>query len=374
MASSDGHGTGQAVLRATRILIIIPHPYEPPWNEGVKNLTRRIVKFFENHGEIVCVASTSGLSTAGFNNETEGKSDKILSLPRNATLFFNVVRAARSFRPDITLLFTSCGSLLGLKTMIFRRLVNGPLVIYVSGLRPHIFGFNLFLNPERVLVGSPFLQRYFPEAPVIYPFAPLHLRPVASRSRSSIQTASIESARRFLFLGTWEPGRGLEDLLQATAIARREVPVELTLALNNYHHKYSRSKLKQLIGELGLGQTVTLQETADINTLYQETDVVIIPRNRPVRMSFPLRIIESLTMRKPMIVTTMCDMDQLIRGCGLAAAPGNPESLAQAMIKLTTDGKLYQQFVDNCDARVEQYDSEQSLERLYGELKNACGR
>ena len=100
-------------------------------------------------------------------------------------------------------------------------------------------------------------------------------------------------------------------------------------------------------------------------------DVVVIPRNRPFRMAFPLRIVESLVMRRPLIVTTVCDMHKLIQGCGIAVEPGDPQGLAGAMIELAVNKKLYQECQKNCAIKAVDYDSEVSLGRLRKELIEA---
>ena len=126
-----------------------------------------------------------------------------------------------------------------------------------------------------------------------------------------------------------------------------------------------------LIRELDLEETVDLRGIVDVNTAYEECDVVVIPRSRPLRMASPVRIIESLAMQRPLIVSTVCDMDQLIEGCGLAVEPGEPDSIAAAMFRLATDGELYQRLVANCSSKALEYDSERSLGQMYSELKLA---
>jgi glycosyltransferase involved in cell wall biosynthesis len=109
----------------------------------------------------------------------------------------------------------------------------------------------------------------------------------------------------------------------------------------------------------------------DITEVYREADVVVIPRNKPFRMAFPLRIVESLVMRKPLIVTTVCDMHKLIQGCGIAVEPHSPERLAEAMIELAANEKLYRECQENCAIRAVDYDSRVSLGQLRTELIEA---
>ena len=353
-----------------RVLIIVPQPYGAPWNDGVKNLARALARYLEGCGDEVCVASHSRPSRGDKNHAITGRSGAITRLSSKIVLLWNVLSAKKEFRPDVTLMFASCNSLLGLKTLIVRYLLGKSPLTYVSGLRPPTLGFNLFLVADRVLVGSPFLLRYFPAARVVFPFAPVNLRPDAELLAPARQSSFNGVARKFLFLGTWETGRGLGDLLKATAIARATLPVKLILALNGYGTN-DRHALIQLIGQLGLEGAVDLRETVDISKVYQEADVLVIPRSKPFRMAFPVRIVESLIMRKPLIVTKVCDMDKLIQGCGVAVEPGRPEELAEAMLELATSKKFYQECQENCAIRAADYDSRGSMERLRKELIEA---
>ena len=353
-----------------RVLIILPQPYGAPWNDGVKNLARALARYLERCGDEVCVASHSGLSRSDKNHAITSRSGAITRLPSKIVFLWNVLSAKGEFRPDVTLMFASCNSLLGFKTLMVRYLLGKSPLTYVSGLRPPTLGFNLFLVADRVLVGSPFLLRYFPAARVVFPFAPVNLRPDAELHSSAGKRRFSEVARKFLFLGTWETGRGLEDLLKATAIARTSVPVELIVALNGYGTN-DRHALIHLIGQLGLEEAVDLRGYVDIRKVYQEADVVVIPRNKPFRMAFPVRIVESLIMRRPLIVTKVCDMNKLIQGCGLAVEPGRPEELAEAMLELAASKKLYQECQENCAVRVADYDSRASMGQLRKELIEA---
>ena len=86
-------------------------------------------------------------------------------------------------------------------------------------------------------------------------------------------------------------------------------------------------------------------------------------------MSFPVRILESLSYNKPVIVTSMCDMGSLIDDCGLVANPRDPEDLARAIISLAEDSELYQRLSNNCATVLQKYQPNQTLETIYSVLK-----
>ena len=345
-----------------KVLIALGNIYGPPWKEGVANLARRLVSYLETQGDTVQVVGLAWSEQDSLN----GKQLKDSLWGLRWHLLKDMVRQARQFAPDLVFLFTSCSSGLGLKTFLMRAMSGRPLVAYISGLYPPVPGYKVLLSSDKVLVGSPFLQRYFPHAPVIYPFAPVHLK-VNPSAPSSEKQAPRDPIRTFLFLGAWEPERGVEDLLQAVALAREQVAVRLILALSGYGTGDPRGLLA-IVERLGLQEAVDIRGLVDINRVYREADVVVIPRARPYRMAFPVRIIEALLMHRPLIVTTVCDMHKLIEGCGLATSPQDPTSLAQAMVTLATDSELYRRCVAQCAVLARRYDSERSLSKLYQEM------
>ena len=362
-----GRSTPRRAVSEMRVLIILPKAYGPPWNEGQKNLARSLVEFLRQRGDSVCVAGANGITYPEEPRETDGSNDA-KQIPDRFALLRTVRQAAKLFRPDVSLLFCSCSSLLGVKTRLLRSILPSPLVLYVSGLRAPVCGYKLLLKAHKILVGSPFLREYFPHAPLVFPFTKPELTNASAVDKFPNGQQKRRPARKFLFLGAWEPGRGIEDLLQATAIARIQVPVELIVAFNDYGRN-DLQFFRQMTKRIGIDEAVDVRGTVNVRDVYREADVVVIPRNKPYRMAFPLRIIESLCMGTPLITTTMCHMHELIEGCGLAGEPNDPQSLADAMVRMATDAPLYQRCRKNCAAKAKEYDSQRSLSRFHDELQ-----
>jgi glycosyltransferase involved in cell wall biosynthesis len=78
-------------------------------------------------------------------------------------------------------------------------------------------------------------------------------------------------------------------------------------------------------------------------------------------MAFPVRILESVSFSTPLIVSTMCDMGQLVEDCGLVIDPAVPEDLARAIVKLAEDPVLYEKLSRGCTTALERYDPAVSL-------------
>lgn len=362
-----------------RILIVHPNYYGPPWSEGVANIARRLVKYLadRNHDiAIVCsgLEGTDAQRAGEFGEEIHlvppSKNRQFWSRTRFWWSFLGRVRQVRgTFRPDTSLVFAGASFFFSPRALIFRQLLGARTAFYVSGLNRPIFAINWFLGSHNIIVGSPFLRRWFPKATLAYPVTPLHLDP----DENVAAPANTDSVFSVLFLGALQKERGVGYLIEGLAAARKlaQGKLRLVIAINSRGEPQSIEPLAQieaLIARLGLEDTVEIRGISDTNELYREADVVVIPRQQPTKMSFPVRILESLSFGKPLIVTTMCDMGTLVDGCGLVVDPADPNDLARALVRLVDDPALYRKLAGNCAAVLKKYDPEITLATIHDQL------
>jgi glycosyltransferase involved in cell wall biosynthesis len=251
-------------------IFIISKQYSSPWSEGIRNLARRLALFLEKKQEDVSV-----LTEASHNLGEYGISIKTWRLPFIRQLSFIVKSALfiRQANPSVILLFSSCSSFLGLKTKLLKALCHCPVFVYVCGLHKWIGGYTWCYSADKTFVISPFLKEYFPNARIVYPWIPQHLRDYSSLDRA------IEKGERnrVLFLGSFEKERGVEYLLEAISLLKSKLRVYLTLAWNGTgeeRYKY----ITDLIKQLKIDDIVTIERQVDINRVYREYDLLVIPR------------------------------------------------------------------------------------------------
>jgi glycosyltransferase involved in cell wall biosynthesis len=361
-----------------RVLLITPNLYGPAYHEGVNHIVERLVQYLSaQNDEVMILAPSLGPVTY----EVGEYGEKIFFVPvvgngrlrRRLRFWASTVKKVhhiiRTYAIDAALVYASASLLLGPRTLMLKTVLGSRMVLSINGLNRPTIGANWFVGSTRTMVGSPFLLRWFPQATVAPPLTPVHLKP------NGTAKASLNGREAFslLFLGALQKERGIDYLLRGLAEARHrtERPLRLTLALN-YEPSIINPHLRQLITDLGLNDIVSVLGIVDINEAYQNADVVIIPRQKPVKMSFPVRILEALSFNKPLIVTTMCDMDQLIEGCGLAVNPKDPEDLARAIVRLAEDLELYQHLASNCATALKKYDPSQTLRTIYTTLRDVA--
>jgi len=366
-----------------RVLLIIPEHYGAPWQEGVRCIARRLAAHLAAKGhEVLLVSPGHGVRNAEVGQygekiyyampAKEGQTG-LNRLWARGRIWLSLIKLTRRIfderEPDAAILFASGSLFLGPRACLLKSFLGSRLVLYVTGLNNPTLGASWLVPDVKVIVGSPFLLGWFPNATVAYPVTPTHFKAdgLSDSPRYSSSRLSL------LYLGTAQKERGVEYLLKGVAIARGLTRCELTLtlALNGIgaenHHR-----IESLIAQLGLEDIVSVQGIVDTSQAYRESDVVVIPRQRPIRMAFPVRIVEALSFQKPMIVTSMCDMGRLVDGCGLVVDPKNPGDLARAIVNLAGDRRLLQRLSNNCPSLMQKYESSNSLQIITSVLKEVA--
>ncbi|MCH7865591.1 MAG: glycosyltransferase family 4 protein [Proteobacteria bacterium] len=199
------------------------------------------------------------------------------------------------------------------------------MAVYVTGLAQPITGYKWGMSADRVLVGSQFIRQWLPDAGVVAPFLPINF------SRNGDGPERDANTFKVLFLGSFEPVRGVEYLLQAMSLLSDKTKrrVQLIMAWNGAG-AFNYDNIQQLIDRLGIRSMVDLRGEVDTNLVYREADIVVIPRASQEKMAYPLRIPEAIHMHKPLVVSRICGMENHLEGCGLAVEPRDAEALARA--------------------------------------------
>lgn len=355
------------------VVIIASSHYAPPWTEGVRNLMRRLAQDLVQRGMQVTIISPqtpnqpapaeAGITIVQVSALSEWQGTHTwLTMLAHLRLLFATSWAVYRVKPkaDVLLVLASASSMLGLRSRLLKLASRRPLVFYITGLSSHKRGSHLGFKADKVLVGSDFLKKWFPGAEVIYPF-------LSSRVDLPGEVPGTErDAFRVAFLGSFQPGRGVEMLLKAMALvkARTKAPVHLMIGWNGIGTKNYENILK-LIDNLDIRSIVSLYGQVDTREFYRQIDVLVIPRTSEKFMSFPVRIVEALSAHTPLIVTRVCGMENLIQGCGLAIEPSDPEGLAEAILKLAGDERLYREMKQNCATALQRFDNRAALDRFY---------
>lgn len=168
----------------------------------------------------------------------------------------------------------------------------------------------------------------------------------APEYRVIAEPAELERVRRkyglhdpfVLSVGTIEPRKNLGGLLRAFALLRRRGRTERLVLAGQLGWKYD-SLLRQ-IDESGDGAAVSLLgyvPDQDLPALYNLARAVAFPS---FYEGFGLPILESMACGTPVITSDRSSMAELGTGAALLVDPGQPEALADGLLRLLADEAL----------------------------------
>jgi glycosyltransferase involved in cell wall biosynthesis len=141
-------------------------------------------------------------------------------------------------------------------------------------------------------------------------------------------------------LGRWEKSKGLDDLIKAFSMVKRNRP-DVNLHILGWGEY--EGEMRELINQLKLSEEIKIVgqvSTSLVSAYLKESDCLVIPSKGD---SIPLVFSEALQMRTPLIVTDVGDMGHLVRrfDLGKVVPSGDVRGLAQAMKQFVDERKDY---------------------------------
>jgi glycosyltransferase involved in cell wall biosynthesis len=263
---------------------------------------------------------------------------------------------ARAFGVDVIHSIQSLSTLTGPRCVALKQAGRSRLVLHVTGIGPHLFGRGSWGAADRVVVGSPYLRRFFPTADIVYPMPGV-------RDVSPLEAPTPGSAPTIGFLGAFERERGVETLLAACGILRaRGLRFRLRVAWNGVGGESGRQRVLRAAQASDI--EIDIEGTVDLREFYRDVHVVVIPRVSQMRMSLPLRIVECALLQRPIVVSRILGMDQVVGDIGGSFSAGVPESLADTLAPLLTQPDRWEACRVAAARRRDEFLPEVSLERL----------
>jgi len=165
-----------------------------------------------------------------------------------------------------------------------------------------------------------------------------------------------------LYAGALGPAQGLEDLITAIRIAQDSIHIHCVIAGSGT----SSDRLRELVDHLGLTniQFVGQVPRQQIGTLMNEADVhvVTLKRSDLSRITMPSKIQNTLARKKPFIAVLEGDARAVAERSGAAflAEPGDPMSIALALIQASRAGK--RRLVEMGESGLKYYNNHFALE------------
>jgi glycosyltransferase involved in cell wall biosynthesis len=155
------------------------------------------------------------------------------------------------------------------------------------------------------------------------------------------QTIGLDKSKtNFLYLGRWEKKKGLDELIKAFALVRKEI-ARINLHILGWGD-YER-EMRKFITKLKLKEDIKIVgkvSTSLVVAYLKESDCLVIPSKGD---SIPLVFSEALQMMTPLIVTDVGDMGDLVKrfDLGKVVPCGDVQKLACAMKEFIKERKDY---------------------------------
>ena len=149
-----------------------------------------------------------------------------------------------------------------------------------------------------------------------------------------------KSKTNFLYLGRWEKKKGLDELIKAFSLVKKEL-AHINLYILGWGD-YER-EMRKLINQFKLKEEIKIVGKVSTNLVsayLKESDCLVIPSKGD---SIPLVFSEALQMRTPLIVTNIGDMGYLVKrfNLGKVVPCGDVQKLADAMKEFIKETKDY---------------------------------
>lgn len=154
---------------------------------------------------------------------------------------------------------------------------------------------------------------------------------------SPCRDSQVDAELRLLCIGRLVDSKGIDDLLHAVALARREVPVQLTVV----GHGPMRQKLESLMAELGLAAAVRFVGAVPSAWIAEQAarhDVLVAPFREGAngtRDTGPLVVKEALAMGLSVIASRFMGLKEIVApDCGVLVPVGDRAALAEAIVRM----------------------------------------
>ncbi|MEJ5187439.1 MAG: glycosyltransferase family 4 protein [Candidatus Geothermincolales bacterium] len=147
--------------------------------------------------------------------------------------------------------------------------------------------------------------------------------------------------RMVLFVGRLVYEKGVQTVIEAMPKVLEEVPDLCFLVAGTGPHARA---LQALVEELGLSHKIKMLGFVDSETLvkfYKSADLTVVPS---LYEPFGMVVLEAMVAGCPVIVADTGGLKEIVvhEETGLRFRPGDPDSLAQAMIRVLKDQELAQ--------------------------------
>ncbi len=176
----------------------------------------------------------------------------------------------------------------------------------------------------------------------------------------------------FIYCGGITKLRGAFKILEATKIAKTQIPEIKVLFLGRYSPDSLKDELQIYIDKNNLKDNIELHAPVNysqVSNFYNNSKIglVTILKSKTFEISMPIKVFEYMAFGLPIIGSDFGHIKEYIEeeNCGTVVDPLNESQIANAMINLLTDKNKYQLFSENGrNATLKKYKWEMEFKKL----------
>jgi glycosyltransferase involved in cell wall biosynthesis len=338
---------------------------------GAEMLVAQLCRLQRANGHDVTVCAYSTLGTLGESLRSDGFSVHVLGEAHPAKTMLRYLRLFRALRPDVvhlhnpapTLQAAAGARLSGAACVLATRhsLVSPPYD------RAAEIKFNLFAWCwlDWVVGICEITCENLRQAPLarrrrivrVYNGAAAVGNGAAAVERLP-SVAGTEAEFRLLFVGRLATVKDLPTLVRAVALAAQRVP---NLRLSVVGDGPVRPELEQLAGSLGVADRISFfGQQLDTRRFFCSADALVMSSTSE---GLPMSLLQGMSLGLPAVLTDVGGMREVLglSGGGLLTPVGDAQPMADAIVKLATDGSLREEFSRRA---LETYRAEFTLEQM----------
>ncbi len=179
----------------------------------------------------------------------------------------------------------------------------------------------------------------------------------------------------FFFLGNTDPKKNTPNTLKSYAIYRRKSGNNIPLVMLDF----DRGRLRKMLDEIQEPDLINHIHLAgyvpniELPAIYNMCEIFLYPS---LRESFGIPILEAMACGVPVITSNTSSMPEVSGNAAILINPGNPEEIADAMIKLQKDPVLRNKLINDGFARAQQFSWEnmaKQVQSLYYQVHEKNG-
>ncbi|WKK66773.1 glycosyltransferase family 4 protein [Lutimonas zeaxanthinifaciens] len=177
-----------------------------------------------------------------------------------------------------------------------------------------------------------------------------------------------------IYTGTITRLRGAMRLLRSVKIISKELPALKCLFIGNFYPNSLKDEMNSFLKLQGLEKNVVLHNAVpyqEIGSYYNKSKIglLVLERVKTYEISMPIKLFEYMTFGLPVIGSNFGHVGAIIEQdkCGIAVDPSDPVEIANSVIKLLNDHKLYAELSNNGrQAADTKYNWENEFQKLLG--------